>query len=146
MIKKHPIISFIIAFIIFVAIFIGGFAVYDSVFPKAPPFYSLEIDEIDKITISNGVSEQILSDMAMEVLDVLLNFDVKSTRIASVNDVPNVDNYYKITIYNIDGHLDYYYIYRKSSITFGTKYYMEQPYVGVYSIREDTYRNILGFL
>ena len=69
-------------------------------------------------------------------------FADKKTRIESVNDVPvNPDVLYSLRFENDAATSKSAYIYKK-----GNKYYIEQPYNGIYQITEDEYTRIEKFI
>lgn len=125
--KKKWFWIFIVTVIVLV---VGGYLVYDSIFPKAEPLKLLKVSEADDIYIydSNG-NEIELSDSEIEALCIYIN-TAESTRIMSVNDYPSVRPYYVVEIESVDRYFRYM-IYEENG-----KVYVELPYEGIYTIDE----------
>ena len=103
-----------------------------------------KLEEISSITIdtlSQYDNEKEFKDeeTIKEIYDV---FADKKTHIESINDVPvNPDILYLVKFKNDAENSKSVYIYKK-----GNKYYLEQPYNGIYQITEVEYTRIEKFI
>ena len=103
-----------------------------------------KLEEISSITIdtlSQYDNEKEFKDeeTIKEIYDV---FADKKTHIESINDVPvNPDILYLVKFKNDVENSKSAYIYKKDS-----KYYIEQPYNGIYQITEEEYTRIEKFI
>ena len=132
--KKSKIL--IIASLIFViSIFVSCFLIYNSIFPKAPPIDVPHIDEDMTIIWENPdgtrteetvVDAIYIADGHKRFLSKLSN--AEPTRIMSVNDYPDVAEYYKLS-YICEDKAYTYFIYESNGAL-----YAEIPYVGVYEL------------
>ena len=103
-----------------------------------------KLEEISSITIDTlsqykNKKEFKDEETIKEIHDV---FTDKKTHIESVNDVPvNPDILYFVKFRNDAGNSKLAYIYKKDN-----KYYIEQPYNGIYQITEEEYSRIEKFI
>ena len=88
-----------------------------------------EIDSINIITFDNSEISYSDEEWIEQFIDILTN--TETTTKESVQDIPNVENYGKVDIsYNNKIATIYYYIEKG-------KYYIEQPYQGIYVTDDD---------
>lgn len=129
------IIIFIASFIL--VVIIGALILYMNTFPLARPIELPEVNEVHTVEITEEISTKKYTDHKeiLEILNCFLN--AKPTRIMSVNETPNVRKLYTVNFFSKEDRLYTSYIYNKNS-----KWYIEQPYYGVYEIKE----NLLDFL
>ena len=130
------IIMRIVIFFIF-AVIISAVILYINIFPLAKPMELPMVNEIYAVEIEkdNTVVRYIDGKEIIEILNFFSN--AKPTRIITAHERPMVREYY---IVNFDISKDRIYtsfIYNEDS-----KWYIEQPYVGVYEIR----KGLLDFL
>ena len=115
---------------------IGGYAVFDSVFPKADPISCPDVDSITAISLSQNSTPSLVVEAPVfaEVLESIRN--TQPTRQWSVNDYPTANDYYTIEIDTPAR--DYrYFVYVENS-----QVYLEAPYGGVYKANQQ----LLDFL
>ena len=97
----------------------------------------LNLDEISSVTIDTlsefGKVKEITDEKTIEIVHNV--FNNKTTQIESVNDNPiNPEILFSVTFKNNNGDYKLAYIYKK-----GNKYYIQQPYNGIYQITKDEY-------
>lgn len=116
-----------IALMIVIAVILGGYLVYNDMFPKAKPIQYPSIEDITSISISTDNNENKIygTDFARIIIHIS---NSKPTRIMSVNDVPSVRPYYKIEVLS-DERIFNYYIYNENN-----NVYIELAYEGIYVI------------
>lgn len=98
-----------------------------------------EIEECNKITIEKNEKYIEISDIneMKEIKDILYGIKRISEN-ESVQDSPvNVKDEIKVNFYFNEGNSSTVFVYKKNF-----KYYMEQPYNGIYPISEDEYNSI----
>ncbi|MDF2614832.1 MAG: hypothetical protein K0S71_2618 [Clostridia bacterium] len=137
--KKTPLrwlVSSIVVLALVVAI--GVIKLYDDFFPMAKPIQFPTIEKISVIEISKNdldikyTDNEIIKTIAEHFLNA------KATRSLSVNDAPTVKEYYIVNIIEEDSSRVYTsFIYQENS-----KWYIEQPYWGVYEMD----KNIFSFI
>lgn len=118
--------SWIIIITLIGLIVVGGYIVFDNVFPKASPIKYPEIDNITSISIveDNDVSTKI-DQSDFEV--ILENIKVsRPTRKMSVNDYPSVRPYYEVVIDTMEKEYRYF-VYIEDGYV-----HIEMPYEGIY--------------
>lgn len=86
---------------------------------------------------SKGKLELISKDIVDQVIAIMQPAE-RETKIESITDQPSVETYYIITLKDSEEKI---YIYAKDN-----KYYIEQPYNGIYEITEDEYNKLMGYL
>ncbi|WDV48140.1 DUF5301 domain-containing protein [Clostridiaceae bacterium M8S5] len=124
--------------VLVLVIAIGAIKLYNDFFPKAE---SIQFPDIEKITVieisKNDLHIKYTDNETIKVIaECFLN--AKATRILSVHDVPTVKEYYIVNFIEEDSSRIYTsFIYQENS-----KWYIEQPYWGVYEIDKD----ILSFI
>ncbi len=102
----------------------------------ASPIVLPDTDEIVSIHVTDGDTSIAHSDRAW-IEDVISKIsDSAPTRIESVNDAPNADNYLMIEI-RLEKGASRLYAYKNKA-----GYYVEQPYEGIYEINGETYEMI----
>jgi len=117
---------------------------YNRVQKKEYTINLFKLEEISSITIDtlsqyDNKKEFKDEESIKEIYDV---FTDKKTHIESINDVPvNPDILYFIKFKNIAENSKSAYIYKKDN-----KYYIEQPYNGIYPITEDEYTKIEKYI
>jgi len=103
---------------------IGGYTVYNSLFPMAEQMYIPPLEEILSVSVSpDGETEAVVQDAA--ALLALLA-DAEPTRIMSASDYPTVKVYYTVTA-AVSARIHRYYIYEKDA-----QVYVEIPYEGIW--------------
>ena len=119
--------------ILLLVLAIGAIKVYNDIFPMAKAIQLPDIEKISSIEISNGntVIEYTDNRTIKTIMECFL--DAKATRNLSVNDAPSVKEYYIVNIITKDGNRGYTsFIYLED-----LKWYIEQPYWGVYEMGTD---------
>ena len=99
-----------------------------------------KLDEISSITIDTLAQEDNIKEFSDKnsINEIYNIFSEKTTNVESVNDNPsNPDILYLIKFNNSNGESKSAYVYKK-----GNKYYIEQPYNGIYKITEEEYKTI----
>ena len=103
-----------------------------------------KLDEISSITIDTLAQEDNIKEFSDKnsINEIYNIFSEKTTNIESVNDNPsNPDILYLIKFNNSKDESESAYVYKK-----GNKYYIEQPYNGIYKITEEEYKTIEKFV
>ena len=121
--KKKSIIA-----TIFIVLILGGYYIYNNMFPVAEPIQYPTIEDIisiDVITDDNKENKILGTDFASLVTYIS---NSKPTRIMSTNESPAIKPYYKIEI-STEGKTYNYYVYEDDK-----KLYIECPYEGIYTI------------
>lgn len=129
--------SWIIIITLIGLIVVGGYIVFDNVFPKASPIKYPEIDNITSISIveDNDVSTKI-DQSDFEV--ILENIKVsRPTRKMSINDYPSVRPYYEVAIDTTEKKYRYF-VYIEDGYV-----HIEIPYEGIYKSDQQFYDLIL---
>lgn len=128
--------SWIIIITIVGLITIGGYAVFDNVFPKATPINYPVIDNVISISlIQNNDVSMTVDESEFEV--ILQNIkDAKPTRKMSVNDYPSVRPYYEVVIKTTEREYRYF-IYTEDGYV-----HIEIPYEGIYKSDQQFYNLI----
>ena len=129
--------SWIIIITLIGLIVVGGYIVFDNVFPKASPIKYPEIDNITSISIveDNDVSTKI-DQSDFEV--ILENIKVsRPTRKMSINDYPSVRPYYEVAIDTTEKEYRYF-VYIEDGYV-----HIEIPYEGIYKSDQQFYDLIL---
>ena len=109
--------------------------------------YSLNIgklEEISSITVDTLAQEDNIKEFSDKnsINEIYNIFSEKTTNVESVNDNPsNPDILYLIKFNNSKDESESAYVYKK-----GNKYYIEQPYNGIYKITEEEYKTIEKFV
>lgn len=108
--------------------------------------YSLNLPQLEalkSISLEQNNKKQVISDKN-KMKDILDNINLvkRVTKIESIQDIPtNVKNNIRIDfIFNESG-VSTIFIYKRKN-----KYYIEQPYNGIYEINEDEYNSISEYL
>lgn len=99
-----------------------------------------KLDEISSITIDTLAQEDNIKEFSDKnsINEIYNIFSEKTTNVESVNDNPsNPDILYLIKFNNSNDESKSAYVYKK-----GNKYYIEQPYNGIYKITEEEYKTI----
>lgn len=126
--KKKTLVFSVIVTAVLVVILLGGYAFFNSVFPKAGPMKQLEISLLESISLHDNSDNEIeISDTELQKLIDCINGAV-ATRTMSVNDYPDVRPYYVLEIKTAERVIRYM-IYERNGIA-----YAEIPYEGVYKI------------
>lgn len=118
---------------------IGGYYIFDSIFPKAEAISYPSKDIIISISITqnNDVSIEVIESDFEDILLYISN--VKPTRAMSVNDYPTSKPYYSISI-NTSAREYRYYIYKE-----GSQVYIELPYEGIYRANQQFWDFIVNY-
>lgn len=103
-----------------------GYCLFNSIFPKAKPIRTPELNDIRSVSVAINTEEGFLiNDVNMEgVLKEIR--DAKPTRIQSLNDYPTCRPFYQLEI-KTEERTFRYFIYEE-----GEQIYVEVPYEGVY--------------
>lgn len=118
----------IIVATIFIVLILGGYYIYNNIFPVAEPIQCPTIEDIisiDVITDDNKENKILGTDFASLVTYIS---NSKPTRIMSTNESSTITPYYKIEI-SAEGKTYNYYVYEDDK-----KVYIERPYEGIYTI------------
>lgn len=122
---------------VLIVVILGGYYVYNNIFPVTKPIQHPSVEEIISINIStddgNKESKILGTDFA-RVATYISN--AKPTRIMSVNDSPTIRPYYKIEVL-AEVKMFNYYVYKDNN-----KVYIESPYEGVYIIDNQVFNII----
>lgn len=124
---------------------IGGYFVFDSIFPKAGPISGPTQNRANKdrfiksisLAKKDGSSVMVENEELGIVLQSIDN--AKPTRKMSANDYPTVETYYiieilsSVRVYN-------YFIYKENS-----QVYIEVPYEGIYASSREFYDFVEGY-
>ncbi len=109
---------------------IGGYAVFDNVFPKADSINCPTIERVISITLVGDNDTSATAEMS-DFGEFLVNIgNAQPTRKMSVNDYPTVRPYYSIALDTSDREYRYF-VYVENAQT-----YIEIPYKGVYKANE----------
>ena len=103
-----------------------------------------KLEEISSITIDTLAQEDNIKEFSDKnsINEIYNIFSEKTTNVESVNDNPsNPDILYLIKFNNSKDESESAYVYKK-----GNKYYIEQPYNGIYKITEEEYKTIEKFV
>lgn len=105
---------------------LGGYAVFDSIFPKVAPIKCPDIQSVTSVTLveNNGVSVTVETTDFEEILTNITNG--QPTRAMSVNDYPTAKSYYTVEVYT-EARQYRYFLYVENS-----QVYIEIPYEGIY--------------
>lgn len=112
---------------------IGGIKIYNDFFPMAEPVNFPSNDEVIAIDIKKDTINLKYTDS--EILKMIIEqlSKAKETRLLTVHDRPTVRDYYTVDIITKDNDMTYTsFIYQENS-----KWYLEQPYTGIYEISGD---------
>ena len=124
---------------------IGGYFVFDSIFPKAGPISGPTQNRANKDRLIKSISLAKKDGSSVMVENeelgiVLQSIDnAKPTRKMSANDYPTVETYYiieilsSVRVYN-------YFIYNENS-----QVYIEVPYEGIYASSREFYDFVEGY-
>ena len=121
--KKKSIIA-----TIFIVLILGGYYIYNNMFPVAEPIQYPSIEDIiaiDILTDDNKENKILGTDFASLVTYIS---NSKPTRIMSTNESPTITPHYKIEISTEEKTYNYY-VYEDDK-----KVYIERPYEGIYTI------------
>ena len=128
-------------------ILICGFIVIGTTACSKDKEYTLNIgklDEISSITIDTLAQEDNIKEFSDKnsINEIYNIFSEKTTNVESVNDNPsNPDILYLIKFNHSKDESKSAYVYKKEN-----KYYIEQPYNGIYKITEEEYKTIEKFV
>lgn len=126
--KKKTLVIVGIIIAVLVVFLLGGYALFDNIFPKAEPINQLDISMLESVSLyDNEEKEIVISDTELQKLIECINGAV-ATRTISVNDYPDVRPYYVLEIKTAERVIRYM-IYERNGIA-----YAEIPYEGVYKI------------
>ena len=111
--------------VVFLAIAISGYFVFDYSFPFARPITYPSIDDVTAISIyCEDKHSVIFSHDFAEIITSIGNS--KPTRRMSINDTPAVSPHYRVEVQTGDPTFNYY-IFEEPN-----KVYIERPYDGIY--------------
>ena len=108
--------------------------------------YKLNLPQIDNlkiISLEQNANEKVISDNK-EMRDIIniLNGQERTTKKESIQDDPvNTTNKIKIDFNFKESGASTIFVYEKNN-----KYYIEQPYIGIYRISEDEYNSIEKYI
>lgn len=103
-----------------------GYCLFNSIFPKAKPIRTPELNDIRTVSVAINTEESFLiNDVNMETLLEEI-IDTKPTRMQSLNDYPSCRPFYALVIKTEESTFRYF-IYEE-----GEEIYIEVPYEGVY--------------
>jgi len=121
------------------AVLIGGYMLFDAVFPKAKPLMLPDTGDILSVTItgSDGEAATLTGDDIRSLSDLLRG--CSPTRQPSVNDYPTVKPCYTLSMQtNIREHR--LFVYKEH-----VQVYVESPYEGVYKADERLLEFVLSY-
>ena len=132
-------ISVVVAIAILIFAIIGGYILFNKMFPLADPLEHPCKDDVTLITIEHDMNGSRTIDK--ERYDDLMSGikDAEPTREWSVNDYPTVKSYYTVSL-NTDGRAFRYFVYRD-----GGRVYIESAYEGIYLTNEGYLQLIESF-
>lgn len=139
--KKEIIIFIIVLFLCIGAV--TGIYCYNKLNKRT---YSLElpiVEEISNITLEKNVKNIEVNDSQeiKNIIDILGGIK-RITKKESIQDMPvNVENEIKINFNIINNVTETIFVYKKKN-----KYYIEQPYNGIYEISENEYNSIEKYI
>ncbi len=124
-----------VIFTALIAISVSGCSIYKLNLPK--------LENIKSISIEQNANELVIdSGDEMENLLSLLNGNGRTTKTASVQDAPvNADKVLKVNFNFVETGVSTLFVYQKNG-----KYYIEQPYNGIFQISADDYIGIEGII
>lgn len=125
--KKRIVKVFLLFFCI--ALSVGGYKVFNFIFPKARPIRFPTVDSISVVYTScnsTNRSNEISEDDYTELIGYISN--AKSTRKLTLNEEPLGYTYYMVEILTSEA-WHRYFVYKE-----GTQVYIELPYQGVYRV------------
>ncbi|WP_461810917.1 DUF5301 domain-containing protein [Faecalimonas sp.] len=134
--KRTEIISFFIVLLACVLLYIFFMQRnrYTLTFPKG--------DDLENISLEMGsVTKEIIDEKTMKEFVLELSGDGRMTKQESVNDSPGVKRYTKVELNFKEKGSSVVYFYEEKG-----KYYLEQPYNGVYEISQDEYKGLEKYL
>lgn len=116
-----------------------GYCLFNSIFPKAKPIRTPELNDIRSVSVAINAEESFLiNDVNMEgVLKEIR--DAKPTRIQSLNDYPTCRPFYELEIKTEESTFRYF-IYEE-----GEEIYVEVPYEGVYAADNKLFDFVLKY-
>ena len=125
--------SLIATIVILLIVVIGGYFIFDGIFPKANPIQYPKIDDINSISLEQN--DDILISIETKGFEELLHHiaNAKPTRKMSVNDYPTVRTYYKVAIDTTEREYRYY-VYIEDGYV-----HIETPYEGIYKSDQQFY-------
>lgn len=124
--KKYLYISFCLAYILILA----------ACGNKAAPIVLPQTDSIKSVDVTVGENTVNYADETW-ISEIISNISSSEpTRKESVQDVPQVENYIKIDI-QLTAKVSTLFAYED-----GGKYYIEQPYQGIYEINKQLYEQL----
>lgn len=127
---KKRIVKVFFAFVC-IALIVGGYKVFNFIFPKARPIIFPTVDSISVVYTScnspNG-SNEISEDDYTELIGYISN--AKSTHKLTINDTPQGVTYYVVEILTSERWYRYF-VYKE-----GTQTYIERPYEGIYRVNK----------
>ncbi len=134
-------IFLIIAIVLICLVVIVGF-LSKTIYRRAYNLRIPEVDVVDSILLTQNGMERNISDEnnVKEILDCI-NGGGRTTRSESINDDPGVVDEIKVNINHVIGGSSILFLYTENG-----KYYIEQPYNGIYSISADEYNYIKKYL
>lgn len=121
--------------ILLLLLIISGMKTYNFIFPKAKSMELPVLEKISSIEIKKGAISTEHRDK--EIINTIINgfFKAKPTRNLTIHDTPSLKEYYAITfISEGDDRVYTSFIYNEDA-----KWYIEQPYYGVYEIKEELF-------
>ena len=109
---------------------IGGYAIFNNIFPKADPIKFPDTESITAITLiqKDGSSVAVATADFGEILKNITN--AQPTRTMSVNDYPTAKTYYTIEV-DTAARQYRYFLYAENS-----QVYVELPYEGIYKANQ----------
>lgn len=117
----------------------GGYYVYNGIFPIAKPIQHPTIEDITSVYISTDDNDDGIKILGTDFAKLVTYIsNSKPTRIMSVNDYPSVKPHYRIELLT-EKNVFNYYIYKDNN-----KVYIERPYEGVYVIDSEVVNIISG--
>lgn len=139
---KKEIIIFIIVLFVYIGAVVGIYC-YNKLNKRT---YSLELpiaEEISNITLEKN-TKNIVVNYFQEIKNIVNILDgiKRITKKESIQDMPvNVENEIKINFKITNNEIKTIFVYKRKN-----KYYIEQPYNGIYEINQDEYNSIEKYI
>ena len=131
--KRNEIVSIIVVLLVCVVLYI--FFMNKNIYTLNIP----KVDDLSSISLERGSATKEITDAkVVEEVVSLLNGNGRITKEKSVSDAPaEIEQPIKVEFHLKKEGASVIYLYEESK-----KYYLEQPYNGIYEISEDDYKSL----
>ncbi len=116
-------------------------AIYHFMFRRTYELHLPQADDLDRISLAQGETGKVILDNKKinEILNIIGGTQ-RTTKEESIQDAPvNVDGEIKVDFHFAEGGASTLFIYEKNG-----KYFIEQPYNGIYQMDEEEYIRLLA--